>query len=301
MRKYLLHLLVPLHTNNFKAKSIHSRSLLIVIAFLLIFGQFLAFFRVNYPDVLGMSHSISVEDLVLITNQKRIEQGAKPLNLNNQLSQAAALKARNMFEENYWAHNSPSGKTPWFFIKGSGYNYIFAGENLAKGFTTTDEVVSAWMASPEHRKNIVSNNYSDIGFAVVTGSLNGEETVLIVEMFGNQGTRSIASENTKEENKVAKNSKQEEVNNKMNSITNITPTMVPKVAAVTTNSFVDVNSFSRNFASIVLIFFIFVFILDLILVERRRIVRAAAGHYDHIIFLIFIFLVVMVVFRGSIL
>ena len=68
-----------------------------------------------------------------------------------------------MFSKNYWAHFAPDGSTsPWDFIHQSGYNYIFAGENLAKGFTDANSVVAAWMNSPSHRENILSNKYKDV-------------------------------------------------------------------------------------------------------------------------------------------
>src|SRR3990172_3890597 len=93
-------------------------------------------------------------------------------------------KAQDMLDYGYWAHNSPTGKSPWVFIRSSGYNYVYAGENLARGFATADSVMKAWMASPDHRANVLSANYEDVGFAVKLGKLNGEETVLIVEELG---------------------------------------------------------------------------------------------------------------------
>ena len=89
-----------------------------------------------------------------------------------------------MFAKNYWAHVSPDGTTPWVFIKSAGYSYVYAGENLARGYNTSQDVVTAWMASPEHKQNMLSSNYQNVGFAIVTGNLTGEDTVLVVEMFG---------------------------------------------------------------------------------------------------------------------
>src|SRR5204863_2082531 len=114
----------------------------------------------------------------------RRQNGAGDLTISNELSRAASDKASDMFAKNYWAHNAPDGTTPWVFIKSSGYEYIYAGENLARGFTTSQSVVDAWMASPEHKENMLSKNYKNVGFAVATGNLNGEDTVLVVEMLG---------------------------------------------------------------------------------------------------------------------
>ena len=90
-----------------------------------------------------------------------------------------------MLEKQYWDHFGPNGETPWQFIRASSYAYVYAGENLAKGFRTSEGVVEAWMASPTHRANIMSGNYKDIGVAVVEGELLGKQTILVVQMFGN--------------------------------------------------------------------------------------------------------------------
>ncbi|MCG2685812.1 CAP domain-containing protein, partial [Candidatus Parcubacteria bacterium] len=72
----------------------------------------------------------------------------------------------------------------WYFIVGVGYDYLYAGENLAKDFSHSSGVVDAWMNSPTHRENLVNPRYEDIGLAVVNGTLNGVETTLVVQMFG---------------------------------------------------------------------------------------------------------------------
>jgi hypothetical protein len=88
-----------------------------------------------------------------------------------------------MFQNNYWSHVSPSGKSPWEFFKESGYNYSVAGENLAKDFGDSSSVVSAWMNSPTHKANIINNKYKEIGIGVVDGVLNGMKTTLVVQHF----------------------------------------------------------------------------------------------------------------------
>lgn len=182
----LLHYFFPSESNNFRAKIIHSSAFLFyltVIVTLQVGFNILSF--VN-PGVLGYATDISIERLLELTNQKRIENGLNPLNLDPQLCQAANAKANDMFANNYWAHNSPTGVSPWDFILAAGYHYVYAGENLAKDFANSEGVVSAWMASPTHRDNIINPKYKDIGFAVVNGKLNGMETTLVVQMFGSR-------------------------------------------------------------------------------------------------------------------
>lgn len=136
------------------------------------------------PGVLGISANLDRQQLIDLTNRAREKNGLAPLKENTDLDKAAALKAQNMFAENYWAHFAPSGKSPWDFILGAGYKFTFAGENLAKNFYSSPDVVAAWMASPAHRDNLLSPNYKDIGMAVAEGTLNGQKTTLVVQEFG---------------------------------------------------------------------------------------------------------------------
>jgi hypothetical protein len=183
-RETLVHLFIPHHTNNHRAKVLHIDSLAVYLLFFVIFNFLTSTVHHSAPQVLGYATDIYVDQLLSATNAQRTASGLEPLQLNSQLSQAAALKAQNMLSENYWAHNSPSGKTPWVFINQSGYRYTIAGENLAKNFSNSQGVVDAWMASPSHKDNVMKPGYRDVGFAVVNGTLAGEETTLVVQMFG---------------------------------------------------------------------------------------------------------------------
>lgn len=136
------------------------------------------------PGILGVNSQITALEIVDKTNKEREKMGLSKLTFNTTLSQAAEAKAFNMFEENYWSHFSPSGKDPWGFINARGYKFSYAGENLARNFTSSDEVVTAWMNSPTHKENIVNSKYQDIGVAVLEGVLDGQKTTLIVQMFG---------------------------------------------------------------------------------------------------------------------
>ena len=136
------------------------------------------------PGVLGYASNINVSDLLRYTNKKREEVGASDLTLNAKLSAAAEKKAQDMFRDGYWAHVAPDGTEPWDFILDEGYDYIYAGENLAKNFSTSKEVVEAWYKSPSHKSNLIGVNYDEVGFAVVNGVMDGYETTLVVQMFG---------------------------------------------------------------------------------------------------------------------
>lgn len=146
-------------------------------------------------NVLGASSDLSSAALVAATNAQRSAHSETPLGLNDQLSAAAQSKATDMVTRNYWSHTAPDGKSPWYFIVKSGYQYQEAGENLAYGFDDADTAITAWMNSPEHRKNILNQAYRDVGFGVATAPNfvgHGPETV-IVAMYGSASPNSTVA------------------------------------------------------------------------------------------------------------
>src|SRR3990167_3196324 len=134
--------------------------------------------------VLGYATNVDISDLLKYTNLKREESGLGNLKLNPVLSKAAEQKANDMFANDYWAHVSPGGKEPWDFINAVGYDYSYAGENLAVDFSESKNIVQAWYDSQSHRDNLINSNYIEVGFAVVNGELQGRKTTLVVQMFG---------------------------------------------------------------------------------------------------------------------
>jgi hypothetical protein len=151
-----------------------------VIALLLVVKGF----SVAKPGVLGYASNINANDLLKYTNEERSKAGLKPVSMNASLSKAASFKAKDMFKYDYWAHVSPSGIEPWHFFGLVGYDYTYAGENLAKNFSDSKAVVKAWMNSPSHRENMLNSNYQEMGFSIMNGTLNGYETTLVVQFFG---------------------------------------------------------------------------------------------------------------------
>ncbi len=181
---FLLNLLFPHRDNNHKAGLIKSHAILILSLSFVFFQVFLNFFALSRPSVLGFSSSITPEKIIELTNIERSNSNLGMLRENRLLSEAARQKAADMFAFNYWAHVSPSGRTPWAFFNDAGYKYQYAGENLARDFSDPQAVVTAWMNSPSHRENIVNSKYQEIGVAVVNGTLQGVETTLVVQLFG---------------------------------------------------------------------------------------------------------------------
>lgn len=143
-------------------------------------------------QVLGASVGITQDALLLDTNLDRHADHAGSLTVDPQLSAAAQQKAQDMANNNYWSHISPAGATPWKFIDQSGYKYRAAGENLAYGFSNSDEVIRGWMNSREHRSNLLNSAYQNVGFGVVqAASFQGKpKQTIVVAMYGQPTTDS---------------------------------------------------------------------------------------------------------------
>jgi uncharacterized protein YkwD len=168
-----------------KAHLLSHTALLIYVAAFIILQLGFNSLRAFQPGVLGTTSAITKEEVIRLTNVERENNGLPLLKENSLLDKAAEDKAKNMFTENYWAHNSPSGLTPWVWFKQEGYEYIYAGENLARGYSTSTDTVNAWMASKMgHKENLLSDKYQEIGIAVEDGIINGEKTTLVVQHFG---------------------------------------------------------------------------------------------------------------------
>jgi len=266
---------------------LHHKNILLITLLLFFGGLFLSAIRTNYPSVLGVSVDISAQKLLLLTNKQRIENNLSPLTLNPKLSLAAQRKAEDMFLQNYWAHNSPEGKTPWFFVRGAGYNYIYAGENLARGFDTSDDVISAWMASVRHRENVLSENFREVGFAVRKGKLDGEETVLVVEEFGSQ-----------EVTQIAQNPQNQQIQEVSSSADNALSQAFSAPSIY--NSFIKSISLTEGVDKIILSVFILALVLDMAVIERKKIIRFVGHNIDHIFFLVLVLLIIGVLGKGVI-
>ncbi len=323
MKDFFHHLFVPRPSNNHRAKLLHIEPLAFLLIVLFVMNILTPKIEHAYPQVLGITANISIVDLVNLTNSKRAEAGLQPLSLDAELSLAASKKAEHMFTNNYWAHTAPDGTTPWYFIRNAGYEYLYAGENLARGFTTASEAVDAWMASPGHRSNILSPNYNDVGFAVLTGTLAGDETVLIVEMFGSklQTASTVSTESTQPASAtptpfIAVNIISPTPFVQQSVITPtlpIQPTLVQEqpnqpesqpplvAAAVKNNPLINSDIFVRSLSLLLVSLLIAVFIIDMLVIERKKVIRFVSHNTDHVLFLSMIVVLLFILGRGVIL
>jgi len=309
-QKSLAYFFTPHHTNNHRPKSLHPSAFLLYILFFILLEANLGFVRKFRPDILGIATDVKVDRLLSLTNQKRMETGLAPLSFNQELSQAADKKAADMFAQNYWAHNGPSGRTPWEFIKGAGYQYLYAGENLAKDFNDSDGIVFAWMESPTHRDNILKPEYKDVGFAVVNGDLLGQETTLVVQMFGAREVVSLAKKEV-----VIPPVAAAFFPSPIANPTPVLPTPTSyyltyntaniasefKPAGVVHQPLVDMMTTTRNISISLDLFLIGALVIDGLLIWRRKTVRISGHNFAHIIFLASLFGIIWLRSLGTIL
>ncbi len=127
---------------------------------------------------------ITSEKVMELANQERASQNLPVLAVNNLLVKAAEDKLADMLKNNYFEHTSPAGLTPWHWLAKNGYDYKYAGENLAMNFLSAEKQNKAWMESRTHRDNILNARYREIGVAVGQGTINGRETIVTAQEFG---------------------------------------------------------------------------------------------------------------------
>lgn len=180
---------VPHRHNQHRPYLVRSMSLVVMVGF--IFAMQAVYNTATTGSVLGSTNDVTMNALVSATNDQRSKHDLAPLRLDSKLSQAAYLKAQDMLQRQYWAHNAPDGTTPWQWMSQVEYKYDYAGENLAKNFSTADGIMTAWLGSPKHRDNVLSQNYKDVGFAVVSGTLDNQPTTIIVAMYGAPATQAV--------------------------------------------------------------------------------------------------------------
>lgn len=165
----------------------------LAVFIVLIFGSFGASLLDGVFIRSNQSAAVEVAVMVDLTNQNRIENDLPGLTISAVLTEAAQAKANDEVANGYFAHTSPAGLDSWYWFKQAGYNFTYAGENLAVDFSDSAAVVSAWMNSPEHRANILDNHYTEIGIATANGMFEGHPTIFVVQEFGDPATPALAS------------------------------------------------------------------------------------------------------------
>ena len=315
----LVHFLLPSHTNNFKAKILHSSSLFVIAGILLML--YIVRVPTHLARVLGLTAgSLPVQALVDITNQKRTEVGLNSLRLEPTLSAAAAAKGQDMLAKGYWAHVAPDGTTPWTFFLHSGYEYRYAGENLARDFDSPDQVVHAWLASPTHRDNMLSGKYQDIGIAVVQGDLAGKPTTIVVQLLGTRLGSSapiqVAQNSTQPSPSITPTAVPSTVQSSPSpTVTPTSPSPTPAaivaalpapapggpLAAAAGITLISPFSLQRNVGIMIVGMLLLVLLVDAVALLETHVVRIGARRLAHFGFLVSIGVMLFITQRGSIL
>lgn len=186
MKKQLKKYLIPHEENDYKPHLLRPRAIAFV-CLVVIVAEAAFVFGSRYIVPRSKLYGIIVTNaLVDETNQGRIANGLPVLHEDPLLDTAAQQKANDMATNNYFAHTSPAGLTPWYWFQKVGYNFDYAGENLAVNFSDSQDVTNAWMNSPEHRANILDADYTDIGMATAQGTFQGHPAIYVVELFGTE-------------------------------------------------------------------------------------------------------------------
>lgn len=285
-----LHFLFPHELNNHRARFLHPLSIVAIALGLVSLRFFLPLLPSFTNVVLGYESDIQPERIVELSNKERVAGGVGELKLDPLLTKAALSKASDMMARDYWAHTAPDGRQPWNFITEGGYQYRFAGENLARDFSTSEDVVAGWMNSKSHRENLLSPKYQDIGIAVVQGDLGGVNTTLVVQFFGTK-----MSEAAFIEERLGK--------------------FGPSVAAAAGESggqasFVQIASkqvmllspfaTTRNITVLFIALLLVVFAIDMIIVKQRNTMRVSSKSLAHFLFFGMVVIILLVAKEGLI-
>lgn len=117
------------------------------------------------------------EAVLKLVNQERSKAGLQPLTLTKKLTDIAYTKAKDMADKGYFSHQSPTYGSPFDMLKQFGVSFSYAGENIAAGQKTAEEVMNSWMNSSGHKANILNKNYTQIGVGFYRGGQYGTEWV----------------------------------------------------------------------------------------------------------------------------
>lgn len=106
------------------------------------------------------------EKVLSLVNAERAKQGLSALTLDQNLSAVAYAHSKDMAQRNFFSHTNPDGQSPFDRMKANGISYKTAAENIAVGQSSPEQVVSSWMNSEGHRKNILNGNFNKMGIGL---------------------------------------------------------------------------------------------------------------------------------------
>lgn len=310
--KFVLRSVYPHEHNNHRPWAIQIQGLIIFLV-LILFSHVVLNLSSDSGKVLGFATNISDTEIINLTNLERNTQGLLALKPNSSLEKAAQFKAKDMIEDDYWAHFAPDGTSPWYWFGLVGYKYAWAGENLARDFATSSGVVSAWMASTAgHRENILNTNFTEIGIGVKNGNFQGEDSTIVVQLFGKPVV--LAASQTGSESSTVTNSQPAKVEAELNLPNSSEKIVVPENTQAETAGFGSTNQLEFPGASLyknstssqkvtmsLLAIIATLFVFDSVVIYRKRHQRVGSHSLAHASMIFLLIIVSLMYGKGTIL
>lgn len=193
-------LFIPYAGNNYQPHILLPRRVLFYAVAATVTKVIIAGLVVLFPAGAWLTPDLMIQEskrVIELTNQIRQRQSVPALKESSLLTQAAFDKSQDMLIQQYFAHVGPDGLDLSDWIKGTGYRYLVAGENLAMGFASADEVVTAWTKSRTHYANLIDTDYEEIGVGMASGMYSGVDTTMVAQYFALASGPAVAVEEPK--------------------------------------------------------------------------------------------------------
>jgi len=179
-------LFIPHAGNNFKPQALHHKRIIFYSLSAVLFKFILIGAVVLLPVEAWLTPDILIEQskkIISLTNVIRKNLNLAALTESNLLDQASFNKAEDMLLNQYFAHTGPDNKTLADWLNGIKYNYAVAGENLAMGFSSPEDVINGWTRSQTHYRNMVDPDFKEIGVGLAAGPYNSYDTTFVAQYF----------------------------------------------------------------------------------------------------------------------
>ena len=182
---------IPHEGNDYRPHSLHPKRIIFHAASIVAIKIVVVVFAVVFPLSAWMTPDLALQQdkkIIALTNDLRKNLHLPTLVENLKLDQAAYAKAQDMLLNQYFAHISPAKIGLDYWLAQADYKYAVAGENLAMGFATPEDVMAAWQDSPTHYANLTDPDFTEIGVGMSEGKFNDTDTTLVAQYFGTPDT-----------------------------------------------------------------------------------------------------------------
>ncbi len=187
MRAHLKKFFIPHEENDYHPHILHTKRAIFYSSVFLFIKGLVFLFAILLPSVVFVMPDVLAGEetkLLALTNNLRLEKGLTTLSPIVPLHVSSKYKASDMADLHYFSHISPNGYGLAHFLATAGYRYNTAGENLAMGFSSAEEIFSSWVQSPTHYANLIDPEYKEFGVAMESGTYNDLATVYVAQHFG---------------------------------------------------------------------------------------------------------------------